>query len=364
MVKVLHTGDMHLDSAFAGLTGEQAVERRAQQRKLLRDIVELGNEEGVELLLLSGDLLDGMNAYYETAVALGEILAKSNARVFIAPGNHDAYHAMSPYRSVRFPENVHLFKGNDIQSVNIPELNVCVHGAAFTSADCESSVMRNFRAPDDECIHIMVLHGEVTQGYSKYNPIREDDIARSNLNYLALGHVHSFDGVHRAGKTDYAYCGCPEGRGFDELGDKGVLIGAVSRDGADLRFRKTAKYTYNIVDVKLGEGMDAIDAASELLPESDATGLYRVVFDGEYDDFNTERIYNAFAPRYYYFKVIDRTTPVRSIWEGEEQDGLKGMFLRRLHQKYLDTGDAREQEIIRRAAIFGVAALDNREEPR
>ncbi len=364
MVKILHTGDMHLDSAFAGLTGEQAIERRGEQRRLLRDIVELGNEEGVELILLSGDLLDGMNAYYETADALSQILAKSSARVFIAPGNHDAYHAMSPYRSVKLPENVHLFKTGDIEDVDIPEFNVCVHGAAFTSADCESSLLRNFRAKDDGRIHIMVLHGEVTQGYSKYNPIREEDIAASNLDYLALGHVHSFGGVQRAGKTAYAYCGCPEGRGFDELGDKGVIIGSISREGADVSFRKMARYTYNIVNIRLGGESDAIGVASELLPERDERGLYRAVFDGECEDFDAERIYEEFAPRFYYFKVIDRTAPIRSIWEGEELDGLKGMFLRRLHKKYLDTGDAREQEIIRRAARFGVAALDNREEPR
>lgn len=364
MVKILHTGDMHLDSSFAGLTGEQAAERRKDQRELLRRIVELGNDEGVEILLLSGDLLDGMNAYYETAMALGEILSKSRARVFIAPGNHDAYHSMSPYRSVRLPDNVHLFKVSDIESVDIPELNACVHGAAFTSADCEISLFRNFRAPDDGRVHIMVMHGEVTQGYSKYNPIREEDIAASNLNYLALGHVHSFDGVHRAGKTNYAYCGCPEGRGFDEVGDKGVLIGGVSQDGAQLEFKKVAKYTYKIAEIKLAEGKDPVAEVMSALPEADENGLFRVVLSGECDSFDAEKIYAALAGRYYHLAVIDRTTPARSIWEGEEQDGLKGIFLRRLHQKYLDTGDAHEQEIIKRAALFGAAALDNREEPR
>jgi len=364
MVKILHTGDMHLDSAFAGLTGEQAAQRRQDSRELLRNIVEIGNEEAADVLLLSGDVLDGKNAYYETARALGEILAKSRAQVFIAPGNHDPYHSLSPYRSVRFPDNVHIFTSREIRSIDLPELNACVHGAGFTSADCEESLLRNFHAPRDGRIHIMVLHGEATEGYSKYNPIREEDIESSNLNYLALGHVHSFDGVHRAGNTFYAYCGCPEGRGFDETGDKGVLIGDVSQSGCDLRFKKTAKYSYNRIEIKLKEGDNPLSIASAQLPERDEFGMYRVAFEGEITGFDANAVYEAFAQRFYYLSVVDRTSPARSIWDGEEQDNLKGIFLRRLHSRYLETGDAEEQEIIRRAALFGAAALDNREEPR
>ena len=100
MVKILHTGDLHLDSAFTGLTGDKSAQRRQGQRELLQAIVELGNDQGAQLLLLAGDLLDGQNAYYETARALGEILARSRAQVFISPGNHDPYRAASPYRSV------------------------------------------------------------------------------------------------------------------------------------------------------------------------------------------------------------------------------------------------------------------------
>lgn len=364
MAKILHAGDVHMDSAFAGLTGEQAAQRRAGQRELLQKIVEIGNRENVEILLLSGDLLDGLNAYYETALCLGEILSRSRAHVFIAPGNHDAYHSMSPYRSIRFPENVHLFTSAQVESVDIPELNVCVHGAAFTSNECEISLLRNFRAPDDGRVHIMVLHGEVTEGYSKYNPLREEDIEQSNLNYLALGHVHSFDGVNCVGKTDYAYCGCPEGRGFDELGDKGVLLGEVTTDGAKIEFQKISEYSYNIINLRITPDDDVLAKVGESLPQADKNGLYRVIMTGECERIDTDGIREAFMSRVYYLEIIDRTVPVRSVWQGEDEDSLKGVFLRRLHKRYLETGDTVEQEIIRRAARFGAAALDNGEEPR
>lgn len=363
MVKILHTGDLHMDSVFTGLTGEQALERRREQRNMLRDIVELGNRENVQLLLLAGDLLDSANAYYETALALGEILGKSNAHVFIAPGNHDAYDSMSPYKSVRFPENVHIFTSNDVESVDIPELNVCVHGAAFTSSSCENSILTNFCAPEDGRVHIMVLHGEETEGGSKYNPVRESHIRQSNLNYLALGHVHTFSGVKTVGKTAYAYCGCPEGRGFDETGDKGVIMGNVSEEGVQLELVSTAKFRYHWLELELSEGDSAVEKAKDLLPERDEYGLYRLVLKGECDGVDAKGVHDALKDRFYYLAVIDRTSPVRSMWEGEDEDNLKGIFLRRLHRMYLDTGDVEQQEIIRKAVRFGTAALDNREEP-
>lgn len=364
MVKILHTGDLHLDSAFTGLTGDKSAQRRQGQRELLQAIVELGNDQGAQLLLLAGDLLDGQNAYYETARALGEILARSRAQVFISPGNHDPYRAASPYRSVRFPQNVHLFASERMESIPLPDLGVCVHGAAFVAQERESGLLTGFRAPEDGMIHIMVLHGEVTEGFSRYNPIREQEIAESGLQYLALGHVHSFDGIHRAGGTDYAYCGCPEGRGFDECGRKGVLIGQVTSAGAELQLHETGGYQYEVVEIPLAAEDDPLAKCLEKLPEQQPKGLYRVVLTGEHDSVDVDRILEALDSRYYFVSAVDRTVPVRSVWDGEEQDNLKGAFLRRLHRRYLDTGDLREQEKLKLAARFGVAALENREEPQ
>ena len=35
MIKILHAADLHLDSAFAALTGAQAAQRRREQRTAL-----------------------------------------------------------------------------------------------------------------------------------------------------------------------------------------------------------------------------------------------------------------------------------------------------------------------------------------
>ena len=58
MVRVVHAGDFHLDSAFGALTPEQARQRRMESRRTPERLVEWANDHGADLLLLSGDLFD------------------------------------------------------------------------------------------------------------------------------------------------------------------------------------------------------------------------------------------------------------------------------------------------------------------
>ena len=48
-----------------------------------------------------------------------------------------------------------------------------------------------------------------------------------------------------------AYAGCPQGRGFDELDDKGIVIGEVSKGTVNLEFIKTSKRNYCIREVDI-----------------------------------------------------------------------------------------------------------------
>ena len=95
-IKILHSADLHLDSPFEGLPGGKAAVRRGEQRELLSALAELAVSEQAELVLLSGDLLDSGNTYFETGEELVSALGRIPAPVFIAPGNHDFYSPQSP----------------------------------------------------------------------------------------------------------------------------------------------------------------------------------------------------------------------------------------------------------------------------
>ena len=360
MVKVLHTADLHLDSAFVGLSESEARVRRAGQRKLLETIVELANQAKVDLLLLAGDVLDGGHAYFETAQVLSECLAKCRSRVFLATGNHDPYDASSPYRVVRFPEHVHLFCSEHIESVELPDLDCAVHGASFVSNNCDTPLLAGFSAPRDGRVHLLVLHGECTEGASTNNPIRKRDLEQSGIHYAALGHIHKGTSVQYAGATAYAYPGCPEGRGFDECGQKGVLVGCVDTDRVDMKFLPLNGQIYKEKTLEIGENEDVFARLSETLPACAKNLNLRVTVEGESDGLDCAALEAMFSDRVSSLSIKDRTRPHRSPWEGEFEQSLKGAFLRRLHAQY-DAAESNERETILRAAVLGVAALEDRE---
>ena len=129
MLTIIHGADFHLDAPFAALPADKARERRGEQRELLTRLADLVEERRADLVLLSGDLLDGGETYQETVQALARCLGGLPCPVFIAPGNHDYYDARSVYAGTAWPDNVHIFSTVAVESVELPGLHCVVHGA-------------------------------------------------------------------------------------------------------------------------------------------------------------------------------------------------------------------------------------------
>ena len=356
MAKVLHAADFHLDSAFRSLPEEQG---RMESRRSPERLVDWANDHGARLMLLAGDLFDSDRLYSQTAQMLAQALARFRGTVVIAPGNHDWLSAASPYRQPIWPENVRIFLGRGMERLTLPELGCTVYGAAFTAPEEAESGLRGFYAQPDGSARIMVLHGDATQAASPYNPITPEQLAASDLAYLALGHIHQASGLLRCGSTCYAWPGCAMGRGFDELGQKGAYLGEVSDSGVRLDFLPLHGRSYEILRVEAGD--DALAAVTAALPEDTQNDIYRVILTGEAEPVETAALQAALAPRFYALTIRDETRPRRALWEGAEEDTLRGLFLQALKAQY----DAAQTEADRRkialAARCGCAAMDGRE---
>ena len=330
-VKIVHAADFHLDSAFGALSAEQARQRRRESRELLTRLSNYVNQNGVDLMLLAGDLFDSDTTYRETLEALSDALGAMRARVFIAPGNHDPYSAKSAYATLSWPENVHIFTSKTVERVELPELGCAVYGAAFTAPVQDESLLAGFRAPEDDFIHLMVLHGDISATESRYDPLTKEQIKESGIDYLALGHTHQFGGFLREGQTTYAYSGCPEGRGFDELGEKGILTGTVERGKAELSFVPFARRRYEVLNVDV-TGRSAEDALRAALPDATVRDIYRIIFTGETDErgLDLKSIEEQFAPDFFHLELRDETRIGEDVWARAQEDSLRGLFLREL----------------------------------
>ena len=274
MLTFLHAADFHLDSPFHALPPEQAAERRQEQRQLLTRLADTARQAQVDLVFLAGDLFDGQRARPETVQALYQVLEELEAEVFLSPGNHDPYSPTSPYGKFPWPDHVHIFTQAAPARVEVPQLGAVVYGSAFTSLYRMDSPLAGFHAQEEDLAAFGCFHGDLSSAHSRYGPITHNEIAASGLHYLALGHSHSASGLKRAGKTYYAWPGCPEGRGFDETGDKGVIWGSIDNGQVSLEFVPLAGRRYRIETLDVS-GQDPAQALAAFLPAQPSPDLCR-----------------------------------------------------------------------------------------
>ena len=361
MIRFLHAADLHLDSPFRSLSPEQAAQRRAELRQLPQLLCELAREQHCDLMLLSGDLFDAVGGYPETVEALLRAFAACPARIFIAPGNHDFYASASPYALERWPENVHIFSSETPECVRLPELGLCVWGAAFTGEQAPA-LLALFHAPQTGEKQIMVLHGDPTMAESPYDPISAAQIAASGLDYLALGHIHKRSELLHAGMAAYAWPGCPMGRGFDEAGEKGVFFGELDESGLRLTFHALPGRRYERLEVHAGDdALAAIEAA--LAGRDTAMHCCRIVLTGEAEPVDLSALHAALDGRFFALSLRDETHPRQSLWEDAGSDTLKGILLQNLRDRAAVAATEYDRRVIELAARYARAALEGREVP-
>ncbi len=302
-------------------------------------IFELVREEQCDLVLLAGDLFDGAYTPH-TYQNLYDVLKAIAVPVFITPGNHDFCGSDSPWIKELWPENVHIFKSNRIESVALPALDCRVYGAGFESMDCPA-LLQNFRADCLEKYAIGIFHGDPTQIGSPYNPITKAQVLASNLDYLALGHIHKADSFV-AGKTLCAWPGCPMGRGYDEPGEKGVYIVELG-DAVSLRFHPLD--TPRFYDLQAEP-----NALGSILPPVGNENYYRVTLTGCCEAPDLEKLQAEYAhlPN---LVLRDKTTRPVDIWGSLGEDSFEGVYFGLLRQAMESADEEEKQELLLAARL-------------
>ncbi len=359
MLTLLHAADFHLDSPFRALPPQEAQRRRQGQRETLDALRDLALEHRVDLVLLPGDLVDSQETYPETLEALSRALGQMPCPVVIAPGNHDYYDPKSPYARMSWPDNVHIFQHEAVTSFSFPELGVTVYGCAFTGPFRETDPLAGFHAPGDGTLAIGCLHGDVGKR-SRYAPIAPESLAQSGLAYAALGHFHGHTGVDSDLPTPWAYPGCLQGRGFDEVGPKGCYLIRLQDDrSVSCRFCPLPGPRYWVM---IHPGAPDL---SEILPlmEHWKDGYVRLVFTGEAEPFDLPALRARLEPLCRVLELRDETVPPLDLWARLQEESLTGYFLREMKSR-LDAAEETDKDLLQAALRCGLAALEGRETPQ
>ena len=343
MIKILHSADWHLDAPMTGHSPEIARALQAESRKIPEKIVTLCKQENCDLLLLAGDLFDG-DATQDTIRSVQNALGSLDIPVVITPGNHDYCHPGSPYLKEGWPENVHIFKKAQIESFSLPTLDCKIYGAGYESMDCPG-LLKRFRAEGGERYHIGVFHADATTA-SPYFPVTRHQIQESGLDYVALGHIHK-QGSLTAGDTLCLWPGCPMGRGFDELGEKGVII-TVLGEQAETRFLPLD--TPRFFDEELSAGDDVAAALAAVLPAIDSSDFYRITLTG----YSSEIDIPALAQQFSHVPNLilrDQTLPEPDLWMNTDEDTLEGLMFSQFKELADTSGEPLSQQALLAARI-------------
>lgn len=363
-VKILHCADIHFDTPFKEFRNKLADKSKEEIKEVFSKIINICNEENVDIMLLAGDIFDNYTLDKSTLIFIQEELRRlKKTKVFISPGNHDPYNFKSFYKLVDWPENVHVFKSS-LEKVFIKELKTNIYGAAFEDNYVGQSMLKDIEI-DKNFINIAVIHGELSnQGTTnEYNPITIKDIEESKLDYIALGHRHKFNGVQKVGTTSYAYSGCPQGRGFDELGVKGILIGYVGKGYVDLNFKKTCKREYIEKDVNIEGAFGYREIKRKILEELKdfdlKINIFKVNLVGEIDasfKINEKILKEKLDSEFYFVKIKDKTRVKIKIDDIENEHSTKGIFVKKISNKISEASEE-ELEILELALKIGLQSL-------
>ena len=368
-VKIVHTADLHFDTPFNEVDDKQRAINKEELKEVFKNIINFCKEKQVDILLLAGDIFDNLTLNRETIYFLENVFNNiKETRVFISPGNHDPYNNNSFYKLIKWPENVYIFK-DKLEKVYIKELETNVWGAAFNEKYVRESLIRGFSQNNKE-INIMAIHGEISSSSegNEYNPITLKDIKESGMDYIALGHRHNFSGVLKEGNTFYSYSGCPQGRGFDETGDKGIIYGYVSKGAVELSFIKTCKRNYKEVYVDISNLFgyeEVIKKILDVIKEEDRkNNLYKIILKGEVSEkFHIEEkvLKSKLVKDFYFCKVVDKTSIALDIKELSKGYSVKSIFVKNLLKKLQEAKTDEEKDIIKMALKIGVSSLSEAE---
>ena len=351
-MKIIHCADLHLDSKMeSNLTTQQAKERREEIFETFAKMVDYAGQNDVSAIIIAGDMFDTKNSQIRIKNRVRELIAAAEDIDFLyLKGNHDNADFLGDSEC---PKNLRFF-GQDWTRFSYGNIDII---------GCEGGETKyNSLELDEDKTNIVVMHGQEASGNAYGdNIINIPALSNRYIDYLALGHIHSYKRGEIDERGIYCYCGCLEGRGFDECGEKGFVLLDVDDTGVKQEFISFAKRTLHTVNVRLdgivtgNEIIERISAATVHIPSKD---MVKIVLEGEIDeqtDIDTVYLTRRFEDAFYFVKIYDHTSLLINYESYKNDVSLKGEFIRLVNAQDID--EDRKKTII----LTGLRALSGRE---
>lgn len=355
-MKIIHTADLHLDSAMkTNLSKEDAKTRKNEILNTFERMVDFAKKNDVKVILIAGDLFDTKTATRKTKNVITRCIEDNPQIDFLyLKGNHDKEVLL--YEEA-VPENLKLF-GDEWTTYEYD--NVKITGANLSGrSSLYSSLLLN-----SADINIVTLHGQELKysGKDKTETINIPLLKNHFIDYLALGHVHSYkeDVIDNRGK--WVYSGCPDGRGYDECGVKGFVLIDITDGILTYEFIEFQSRMIEEVSVDISDSTETTDVdrkISEELKKYSREDMIKVKLKGKVSveaSYDISYLEDKYKDNFFAFKIDGDDVGLKfNIEDYMHSSSLKGEFIRTVLSE-----DYSEEE--KRAVIeLGIRALSGEE---
>lgn len=327
-MRIIHTSDLHLNSPLdAHLSPSKVRERRAELFGTLCRLADEATRLGAELMLICGDLFDSDSLPLTLAERVVSVIeSHPDVQFLYLPGNHERN--VLAECGLALPKNLKIF-----------DTGWCYydHGQITVAArrDNDSNMFSSLSL-HKERTNIVMLHAAVTGGTEAVDLRAATDRC---IDYMALGHYHSFSETKIDDRGVAVYCGTPEGRGYDECGQKGYVLIEENNGRLSHTFVPFAKRTVRRIKVDISDAHERSDIAiaisSELSPIS-ADDIVCLELVGAWNpEINLDLRYlsRVWEDRFFHFELYDKTESKLTPDEVINDKSLRGEFIRLCMEK-------------------------------
>lgn len=200
MLKILHTGDLHLGREYQKLAQiDPYAAKRCQEARIeaLEKVVCLADEEKCDFLVIAGDLYDSKSISAELQKEVCNLLSNCACPVLVLPGNHDYYEGEGDKLWRRFQE----YAGENTillaESRQVEMENVVFYPCPCLDRYSESNALdwvKEQTTRDPGKIHIGLAHGAI-EGLSfdrekRYYYMTQEELEKGKMDLWLIGHTH------------------------------------------------------------------------------------------------------------------------------------------------------------------------------
>ncbi len=308
-LRILHVADVHLGVKFKGLPPAKARNRREDLKKTFSKVIDLTKSSRSNVLLIAGDLFDDPHPSSSLVSFVINEMKRAEIPIFLIPGNHDPMIKGSIYTENNFPSNVTIFD-TEFSSKTVGDL--AVHGIAYDPEKFDKHILKDLPEPLSDKYNIALVHGSykfMDFGDENYYPIEKEEIESSKMNYIALGHFHAFNEI----KTSVPACypGTPEGLGFKDTGNRGVVLVDLDKNGVKINPSNINSRVYETCELECSDMVNEAEIEKKILEHSDPNKLLRVKLLGVPEtliELDSEALLEEIENYFFHLEIIDNIT--------------------------------------------------------